>query len=140
MQNLSTLALAIGLSALAGSSQLMAQDIREKGDIPFAFQVGDKTLVAGTYTVARTQLNGVITLCDEETRTMMMTPLQVPAGQNRNNQSKLVFRKYGDRYFLAEVWFADDSVVHALPKSKLEKEYAYDIHVGKPQIVYLSMR
>jgi hypothetical protein len=138
--NLSTLALAIGLSALAGSSQLMAQETRETGNIPFSFQVGSEHLAAGDYVIARSSATGTLMLRNQDTRVAKLGPLQIPGTQNSKNESKLVFHKYGERYFLAEVWFGDDPTVHVLPMSKAEKEYAMDLGGKQPQTVYLAMR
>ena len=136
----STLALTIGLSGLAGGSLAMAQDVRETGNVPFDFQVGSQHLSAGTYNVSRPAYSGVLRLQNTASRTSTLAAMPISSGVNRNAESKLVFHKYGDRYFLAEVWFGDDSVGHALPKSKMEKEYAVQLHIGKPEAIYLAMR
>jgi hypothetical protein len=132
----STCILSLGITA--GSSLLVAQDVRERGNISFEFQVSVRHLPAGTYDVSRAP-DGVLTLQNTDSRTSTVTPMPISNGGNKNAESKLVFHNYGDHYFLTEVWFGDDRAGHALPQSKMEKEYALQLHVGKPQIIYLAM-
>jgi len=40
----------------------------------------------------------------------------------RTEESKLVFNKYGDRYFLSELWFAGKDVGDCISRGKLERE------------------
>jgi hypothetical protein len=39
-------------------------------------------------------------------------------------KSKLVFHRYGNHYFLSQIWMAGDNVGQQLPKSHLETEIA----------------
>jgi hypothetical protein len=41
-------------------------------------------------------------------------------------RSKLVFHRYGDRYFLAQIWVAGYNSGRELPKSRQEVEVAQD--------------
>lgn len=136
--NFLTLAAAIGFAAMTGTGY--SQELRENGTVPFDFQVGTQHLSAGTYTVSRATVSGAMQLQNSQNHTNMVAPLQIPIGMNKQHEAKLVFHKYGERYFLAEVWFDNDPIGHALPKSKVEKEYAAQMHVTKPQVVYLAMR
>ena len=43
-------------------------------------------------------------------------------------KSKLVFHRYGNRYFLTQVWSAGSSLGRELPKSAKEKEQALAAH------------
>lgn len=90
--------------------------------IPFDFYVAGKTLPAGQYHVGRSTedseglvvrgtdgLTGVFVL----TRAIQTAELQ--------QQSRLVFRRYGDQYFLGEVWISARSNGRELPKSRKER-------------------
>lgn len=89
-----------------------------KATVPFPFTVGKTEVPAGTYTIdsishsaiaIRGTANGVFTL--------------VNLGPDSNNGTpKLVFNKYGDKYFLSQVSRGSGSEVMQLPTSKLEKE------------------
>jgi hypothetical protein len=136
-----TFAMMIGVSALA-TSGLMAQQLNEKGTIPFDFQVAGKTVPAGTYAVYRETTGSgapMIWIRSLETRLTLYTPV-ASAKAGSAGQPKLVFRKYGDRYFLAEVWFAEESVGHVYPVSKPEKELATAMNNKTPEVTYIAMR
>ena len=89
-----------------------------KATVPFPFTVGKTEVPAGTYTIdsishsaiaIRGMANGVLTL--------------VSLGPESNDGTpKLVFNKYGDKYFLSQVSTGSGSAVMQLPTSKLEKE------------------
>ena len=116
------LAVAIGLSAVLGSALLIAQSNRGIANVPFEFQVQDRALPAGTYTVQEATASGVIMLRNEETGKAINILAPVPMSAT-SGDSKLVFNRYGDRYFLSQVWLGGD-VGHGLYKSHLEKEMA----------------
>jgi len=46
---------------------------------------------------------------------------------NPANKTKLVFNRYGDKYFLSQVWIAGETRRRELPKSSREKEVAKDM-------------
>jgi hypothetical protein len=52
------------------------------------------------------------------------------------DQGKLVFNRYGDRYFLSEIWTAGDTSGRTLLVSKVERELALTSH---PQRVMLAL-
>jgi len=111
----------IGLSAVLGSSLLTASGKIGVADVPFSFRIADRVLPPGSYTVTD-RSNGLMELRNTDTQQSMM----FVAGSNVSGKSdpKLVFNHYGDRYFLSQVWFADQDSGHGLAKGHLEKEIA----------------
>lgn len=74
-------------------------------NIPFEFSVGEKALPTGQYTV-RTATQGSNAMMIENRREgkaaiRLSNPIQK---LNASEKSKLVFHRYGPRYFLAEIW------------------------------------
>ncbi len=119
--NFSRVLTMIGFSAVLGSSLLQAQPkARGRVEIPFAFNVRDTTLPAGTYTVEQYSSATVAILNDQTGKAILA--LSAPERWGSTEESKLVFHKYGDRYFLAELWFAGKGVGDSLPMGKLERE------------------
>ena len=57
------------------------------------------------------------------------------AAQLTSEQSKLVFHRYGDRYFLAQIWMAGSNSGQELPKSPRETEAARDYTVQEVVLV-----
>ena len=122
--NFRRLALTIGLAAIAGAALLMAGTSgRGTADIPFAFRVQDTELPQGTYVVAEMNVNGVLQIRNEDTGAAIL--VMAPARKlGTPGDPKLVFNRYGDRYFLSQVWFAGDDTGRTLNMGRLEKEIA----------------
>ncbi|HET6889759.1 MAG TPA: hypothetical protein VFH31_01550 [Pyrinomonadaceae bacterium] len=90
--------------------------------IPFEFSVGDKALPAGQYMVKEASSNGNALMIQNKksakSAIRLSNSIQAP---RESEKTKLVFRRYGPRYFLAEVWVSGESTGHQLRKSKAEK-------------------
>jgi hypothetical protein len=128
----------LGLAGTLGGVVLTAQDgPREIGNVPFAFQVGDKTLPPGKYAATELNLKGLVQLTNEATRQSILIGAFVPKDGNPG-QSKLMFHCYSGRCFLSEIWYPQESSGHGLKASRLEKEMAANSHEEKK--VYVAMR
>lgn len=93
-------------------------------DIPFAFTAGKVTLPAGKYVVEQPSvINNVrlIRSADGKAKTYLATMSNDTARMAQSN-AKLVFNRYGDTYFLSQIWEAGSSVAHEVPKSAAERE------------------
>src|SRR5439155_18133539 len=57
-------------------------------------------------------------------------------------ESKLVFRRYGDQYFLSQVWETGDSDGHELRKSRRETGLERDMakNTARPEMVAINGR
>ena len=112
----------IGLSAVLGSSLLNAQiSGKAAADVPFSFRIADRVLPPGNYTLTA-HSNGLTQLWNTDTNQGMVF-LSGSEMQGQRSEAKLVFNCYGDRYFLSQIWFGDDSS-RILAKGRLEKEIA----------------
>jgi hypothetical protein len=74
----------------------------------------------GRYVVTKAA-NGVLRIHDTEVANNQMFLAVHSIESKTPNEAKLVFHRYGDTYFLAEVWNGND-IGKELPKSKAEKE------------------
>ena len=116
------------LAALAIASLLLtlaafAQNLdRLKADIPFDFIVSNKTLPAGTYQV-HCAANGVVTLqgADQKAAAMVLTQ---GSYSRKPVTGKLIFSRYDNSYFLAQVWRPGIETGNLVRPSKLEREMA----------------
>ena len=102
----SLLALSLAVSIL-GAGPASAKSIDGlRAQIPFDFHVGDKVIPAGDY-VVNAMSDDEKTLRIREAgggeSAAALTNLTL-AKQNSEASPRLVFRKYGDQYFLAAVW------------------------------------
>jgi len=95
-----------------------AQTIR--ANIPFAFVASGSNLSAGEYTVeGQGWTDQMLQLCNlQQHQCAFVVASQVESRRN-NEPGKLVFNRYGNRYFLSEIWSA--SIIQTLPKSRSER-------------------
>lgn len=91
-------------------------------DIPFDFNVGSKALTAGEYTVKAFTENGdALAISNTQSnKAVIRLTLSIEAGR-APEQAKLVFHRYGQRYFLSEVWSAGERTGRMLLKSREER-------------------
>ena len=89
-------------------------------DVPFAFTVGSNQLPAGAYDVA--QVGDRATVIETKDGNTKVLGIYAYAGPSKAGETKLVFDKIGDHYFLREIWTSSRGQGLAVPKSKLEKE------------------
>lgn len=73
--------------------------------VPFSFKVGNKVLPAGEYKI--TADNQVVRIQKSDGKDNAVTLTQRTRGTNQDNDSKLTFRRYGDQYYLSQVWLPD---------------------------------
>ncbi len=93
-------------------------------NVPFAFAVEDHTLPAGEYLVLTvTPERSMRIVSTDGKHSAIVNDLPSYAG-NPSLSSRLVFHKYGDEYFLAQVWTAGQNVARNPLSSKRAMEIA----------------
>jgi len=133
------MAAVIGISALMGSALLAASYDNGTAEIPFDFQIQDRAMPAGTYTVSRADEHGMLNM--RNVATGQATFVNAPADEyGKAGDGKIVFRKYGDRYFLAQVWFEGRSVGQGTSLGKDEKELIGTPVKGAPVLAALRLK
>lgn len=106
-------------SALASvSAQTPGHNIT--ANIPFEFSVGDKSLPAGQYAIGRINSDGTQLRVSSRDESASRNTQAVQASEAKE-QSVLVFKRYGDRYFLSQVWLAGEKEGRQMLKSSSEK-------------------
>jgi hypothetical protein len=88
----------------------------------FDFVVEKQLMHSGNYIVHNEKSSGRIQICEdgvicETVDTTAMQPLKI------STQPKLVFNRYGDKYFLSQIWLSDGTRLQLVP-SPLESEVA----------------
>lgn len=114
-----------GLLALAfmAATQIARAQEQVIANVPFAFTAGNTAFPAGEYRIGK-WITGEGTLLIQRTDKGPTTFAwsSVTLSDTRQTQTKLVFHRYGDRYFLSQVWVEGSTQGRQLPKSKEEKE------------------
>ena len=92
-----------------------------RADVPFDFMIGQHQLTSGTYTV-RSIASEIDAWYNGQGQSLFVMRT-IPAGKmDSANTCKLVFHRYGDEYFLSELWSQGSS--HEVPVTKREKRLA----------------
>lgn len=118
--------LAIVLLASVASTQ--AQSLggnRIRANIPFDFNISEKKLPAGEYSVGRAINHSddlLVSISDREGRSKAIRLSNAVVRSRPNGKGLLVFHRYGDQYFLFQVWPAGATVGREFQKSKSERE------------------
>lgn len=118
-----TLLSAMMLVTLAASAQAQSLQYRVKANIPFDFTVGDKTLAAGKYSIGRTQRSDdlVLSVADVRGRTKALRLTNAAVTTHPKAKATLVFHRYGNQYFLFQVWPANGNTGRQFPESSQER-------------------
>ena len=134
----------LGLFFVLAIASVQAQTpSRVEVTIPFDFSAGKATLKAGAYSVKRMAGNILaIRSADGKTTAIVNAPLAIGARESRAGE-RLVFNKYGDQYFLSQVWMSVDAGRQLFPSSgeqKVARAYEIANHNAKPGRVEIAVR
>jgi hypothetical protein len=89
--------------------------------VPFDFTLGQAAMPAGIYEVG--QMSDQVAVIRNSTNGVAQLLIKSGHVQSLKVQrAKLVFNKYGNEYFLCEIWDGNSNIGIHLPKSPREKE------------------
>lgn len=133
LRNVAAAAALVTLFALNAQAQSASRP--QAAHIPFEFNAGGQTLPAGEYRVVRVNPQSDRTVLalrgtDGGPEVMLITNV-VEAGDTRG-AARLVFKRYGDQYFLAQVWDAAESTGLELPASPAERRLRRELRWTAP--------
>jgi len=123
------------LIAVIGSAALTTKAQSTNGlraNVPFEFNVGDETLQAGKISVREIGMpsSGAFAVSNLDTGQHAIRLAHAATGSKENDRAKLVFRRYGNRYYLAQVWVPGYNA-QAFGKSKSERSLERDTMLSK---------
>ena len=116
MKRITSIAL-LALAGVIGTGKALAQQDHVRATVPFDFTVGNKTLPAGTYWIARTSGTAISIQNRDAGAAVLSMTSQAPSELIKN---VLVFGRYGDHYFLREILCDAAKMNVSLPWSKGE--------------------
>lgn len=126
----------LALALLLGASASYAQADLEAA-VPFDFHAGKRVLPADTYTFDVDNA-GLIWISNERGARSIVGSIGVGGG-NFDHESKLVFNRYGDSYFLTEMWSAVSATGRRIKRTPTEEELARNMP-AKPVTLRASSR
>ncbi len=115
----------ISMAMLLATASAFAHTGAVEAKIPFRFVLGRMTLPAGTYAIDSLSAEGaVMTVESREQKLVRMLLVNTCQSTEVAQRTRLVFHRYGDQYFLAQVWVAGNVRGRELAAGAREKEIA----------------
>jgi hypothetical protein len=110
--------LAAGFISTSAHAQSISQTVSV--NVPFGFEIGSRHMAPGTYRISR-PTEDILQIGNRSDSALLLTHSEQSYKPTKN--SKLVFDRYGDRYFLRQVWFTpQDNMYVECTESKAEKQ------------------
>jgi hypothetical protein len=101
---------------LIGSTKVVAQ-------VPFEFMVANKIVPAGECAVQASTMDGkILVIRNTEAKVALVSRSSQSEGKQDASNYALVFKHYGDRYFLSGIKLEGSNITYRLPESKVEAE------------------
>jgi hypothetical protein len=118
-------ALAAAAILVAGASRARADEIVLTNlKVPFSFMVGDVRLPAGDYTVREASMGeDVLEIVSADGHYIALAST-IPGTPGGDDKKQLVFRKFGDDYFLSRIAYEGDEREIILTPHIMEREIA----------------
>jgi hypothetical protein len=135
-QMLKGLTMMLGIMTLALATAVVTaqgQTLSARATVPFAFEVGDRILPAGDYQLNTISASGaVVRIQGSDSQNVALGMTRETAGIAK--QAQLVFHRFGERYFLAEVWSGPESgrVLSASRQERALRKELSRIAANKP--------
>jgi hypothetical protein len=121
---------------VAISAQAQTTNRPQTASIPFDFNVGNKSFPPGEYRVERLNpQSDAVALAFKSTDGKMSVTILTRGVQAHGMEggARLVFNRYGDRYFLSQVWRPSDSTGMELPESHAERHVRRELGAKRPE-------
>jgi hypothetical protein len=109
--------LSLGI-VLAGTVALHAQTVT--ATVPFNFYMGRTAMSKGAYRVD--EINGGAVIMLRTGKTTKAITVHNVAGKPLAERPRLVFHRYGETYFLSEIWTGRSAMGRELARTSHEKE------------------
>ena len=120
-------ALFLAAATLAAPSLAQGTEANVHVNVPFAFEGGSGHHNPGTYTIG-VQAGRIMMIRGDRESSLSLVRLN--DAMNPARTSKVVFRRYGNRYFLREVWTAGSSDYLDCGQSKAEKKLQKELQLA----------
>ncbi|HEX5734743.1 MAG TPA: hypothetical protein VF131_18065 [Blastocatellia bacterium] len=109
-------------------------------NIPFNFVVKDKVLPAGDYILEPIQVGAsqALKIQSADGHITAIVPVRSVGTKAIGDDSKLVFNRFGDQYFLSQVFGLEGRASYALHKSSAEERLAKEKGGSKRDVVSVT--
>ncbi len=117
-------------------SQMPIKQLMMRAHVPFPFVAGGAHLPAGDYLVYHPGDPYLVVIETADGRARGMEYIHPSPTDPRGSSTKLVFNKYGEQYFLSQIWTEPDREVHRCFKCRMEKELT--ARLPRPELVVVA--
>ena len=127
-----------GLLVLLTFSSAFGQSDRQTIiHIPFNFSVGEKSFPSGKYVIERNRNNSdtVWVIRNKETDRSAIVVTRSARANDVVEETRLVFNRYDDLYFLSEFWIVGGQNGHEVPASSREKALEKAVAVKRTELL-----
>ena len=112
-------------------------------NIPFDFTAGETSLRAGIYSVKLISENTLLVRSIDGKKSVLLLARQAePVGTQK--PARIIFNRYGDRYFLSQTWLSGADVGLQVNPSRAERDLAREYRLAerdaKSQKVEVAVR
>ena len=91
--------------------------------MPFEFVVANKIVPAGQCVVSVATMDGrTLAIANANSKVKLLSSTSREESKGNASHYALVFRQYGDQYFLSEIKLEGSKIEYRLPQSKAEAE------------------
>ena len=131
----------IGLGLLLATASAYAQTGVVKANVPFNFIVEKTQIPAGEYLIQNLGTSGSAMTIESPDRKLVKLVLPNDCESTQaQEKTKLVFHRYADQYFLAQIWTEGNNRGLELPKTRREREVAMSYPAPKDVVVVATLR
>jgi hypothetical protein len=118
-----------------------AQTLKVTANVPFDFVLDKTTMPAGAYTIDSVLPSGsALAIRNRDAKVGRLVLADSARSHEASPDTRLVFHRYGDRYFLSAIWLQGERSGREFPTSKREAEVAKSLPQADNVIVLASLR
>jgi len=129
----------LGLLLVAACAN--AQSVKVKANVPFDFVVDKATLPAGDYSIDQLSANSkALAVRNHDAGAQMIVLSNTANRLNASGETCLVFHRYGERYFLSQIWIQGEAEGLQLSMSKHEAEIAKNLQRDQDIVIMAALR
>ncbi len=130
---LATLILTFSFALTGMTAQAQSNTTRLTADVPFQFSLGKKTFPAGQYQIRKMTIgtSKVLRLSDAQGKQVTLIAMrEINSLYKFQSASQWIFNRYGDQYFLSQIWTAGEGGVE-LGQTQVELQVANSLKAPK---------
>ena len=113
------IAAVLAVASLAPVAQAQNSSVADKMNVPFAFEAAGRHFAPGVYTIS---LYSEQTMMIRGNSNAGIAIIQLANDGHPATRGKAVFTRYGNKYFLSGVWFAENNGHLLCNPSKAERQ------------------